>query len=69
MLVIATQHPVPVMPGTAKDGKDFIDPAPAKPVSVEENAYYLRRIAVGELERVEEKSGAKSTAKKAEAQA
>lgn len=67
MLVIATQHPVPVMPGTAKAGKQFIDPAPAKPVSVEENAYYLRRIASGELEQMEEKASAKATAKKSEA--
>lgn len=67
MLVIATQHPVPVMPGTAKDDKQFIDPAPAKPVSVDENAYYLRRIAAGELDRVEEKASAKATAKRTEA--
>lgn len=67
MLVIATQHPVPVMPGTAKDGKQFIEPAPAKSVRVDENAYYLRRIAAGELERVEEKASAKAPAKKTEA--
>lgn len=30
---------------------------------VDENAYYLRRIAAGELERVEEKASAKAPAK------
>ncbi|WP_095157185.1 hypothetical protein [Pseudomonas sp. Irchel 3E13] len=69
MLVIATQHPVPVMSGAAKDGEEFIRPAPAEPVDVEENAYYLRRITAGELERVSTKSGAKQAAKKDEAKA
>lgn len=62
MQVIAKKYPVPVMPGTAKDGKEFIDPPPAKPVTVEEHPYYLRRITAGELERVKPKSGAKPTA-------
>lgn len=63
MLVIATQHPVPVMPGTAKDGEEFIRPAPAEPVDVEQNAYYQRRIIAGELKRVKTKGGAKQAAK------
>ena len=40
MRVIATQHPVPVMPGTAKDGEEFIKPDPAAPVEVDDHAYY-----------------------------
>lgn len=70
MRVIATQHPVPLLPGTTtKDGKSFIDPAPASPVEVEEHAYYRRRIAAGELNRAEEKSGAKKAAQNDEAKA
>lgn len=69
MLVIATQHPVPVMPGTAKDGEEFIRPAPAEPMEVAETAYYQRRIIAGELKRVKTKGGAKQAAKKDEVQA
>lgn len=63
MLVIATQHPVPVLPGTAKDGAEFIDPAPAEPVEVQDHPYYHRRIGAGELRQVKGKAGAKATAK------
>ncbi|MCS5514627.1 hypothetical protein NWF32_00110 [Pseudomonas qingdaonensis] len=68
MRVFATQHPVPMLPGTTtEDGKSFIPADPESPVQVEEHAYYSRRIAAGELRRAGEKSGAveKSSAKKA----
>lgn len=70
MRVIATQHPVPMLPGTTtEDGKSFIEPAPANAVTVEDHAYYRRRIAAGELSRVEEKSSAKKAAQNDEAKA
>ena len=67
MLVIATKHPVQVLPATTKDGIEFIKPSPGKPVDVEEHPYYLRRITAGELERVKPKGGAKQAAQNEEA--
>lgn len=69
MRVIATEHPVPLMPGDGQPSTDKILPAPADPVDVPEHSYYLRRIASGELKQVDEstansmKSGAKDSAK------
>ena len=69
MRVIATVHPVPLMPGHGQSDTDKIQPAPAEPVEVPEHSYYLRRIASGELEQVDEsatasvKGGAKDSAK------
>jgi len=54
MRVIATEHPVPVPPTAEHPEGSFIQPAPAEPVVVPENAYFLRRIASGELARVDE---------------
>ncbi|TWC21106.1 MULTISPECIES: hypothetical protein [unclassified Pseudomonas] len=69
MLVIATEHPVPLMPVVGHPGTGHIQPDPAEPVDVPEHSYYLRRIASGELKRVVEsatpsaKSGAKTSTK------
>lgn len=60
MRVIATEHPVPLRPEDAQPEKGHIQPAPAEPMTVPEHSYYLRRIASGELKRVEE-SAATST--------
>ncbi|MGE7992550.1 hypothetical protein ACQKPE_16220 [Pseudomonas sp. NPDC089554] len=74
MRVIATEHPVPLLPTEGQPGGGFIEPAPAGPVNVPEHSYYHRRIASGELKAVAEdqpstvsptKGGAKSTAKEA----
>lgn len=54
MRVIATEHPVPVPPTAEHPEGSLIQPAPAEPVEVPENAYFLRRIASGELARVDE---------------
>lgn len=54
MRVIATEYPVPVPPTVEHPEGSFIQPAPAEPVLVPENAYFLRRIASGELVRVDE---------------
>lgn len=49
MRVIATEHPVPLLPTTGQLEGGVIKPAPAEPVSVPEHSYYHRRIAAGEL--------------------
>lgn len=70
MRVFATQHPVPMLPGTTtEDGKSFIPADAENAVEVEENAYYSRRIAAGELRRATQKSGAKKAAQDDEAKA
>ena len=69
MRVIATEHPVPFMPVPGEPDKGHIQPEPAEPETVPEHSYYLRRIASGELKRVDEstatsaKGGAKTSAK------
>ena len=69
MRVIATEHPVPLMPVPGQPDEGHIQPEPAEPVTVPEHSYYLRRIASGELKRVDEsavtstKGGAKTSAK------
>ncbi|PTT93578.1 hypothetical protein DBR45_52590 [Pseudomonas sp. HMWF031] len=69
MRVIATEHPVPLMPGGGQSDTDKIRPEPAEPVEVPEHSYYLRRIASGELKLVDEsattsvKGGAKNSDK------
>jgi len=69
MRVIATEHPVPLMPVAGQQVTDHIKPEPAEPVTVPEHSYYLRRIASGELKRVDEsaatstKGSAKNSAK------
>lgn len=69
MRVIATEHPVPLMPEAGQPGKGHIQPEPAEPVTVPEHSYYLRRITSGELKRVDEtlvtsaKGSAKNSAK------
>ncbi|MDU9022168.1 DUF2635 domain-containing protein [Pseudomonas corrugata] len=69
MRVIATEHPVPLLPVTGQADTGKIMPAPAEPVEVPAHSYYQRRIASGELELVDEsadsstKSSAKNTAK------
>lgn len=66
MRVIATEHPVPLMPVPGQPDEGFIKPAPAEAVTVPEHSYYLRRIASGELERVDEPAATstKGSAKK-----
>ncbi|KTT63617.1 hypothetical protein NS383_19010 [Pseudomonas oryzihabitans] len=54
MRVIATEYPVPVPPTAESPEGSFIEPAPADPVVVPDNAYFLRRITSGELTRVDE---------------
>lgn len=54
MRVIATEHPVPLMPVAGQPDAGYIQPEPAEPVDVPEHSYYLRRIASGELTRVDE---------------
>jgi|GEM_PF-2273941 len=69
MRVIATEHPVPLMPSDGQSDTNNILPAPAEPVEVPKHSYYLRRIASGELKLVDEsatpaaKAGAKDSAK------
>ncbi|MFJ3469053.1 hypothetical protein [Pseudomonas sp. NPDC090201] len=67
MRVIATEHPVPLMPVPGEQETGHIKPEPAEPVTVQEHSYYLRRIASGELKRVKEsaKSSTKGSAKDA----
>lgn len=54
MRVIAAEHPVPLLPDTDNPEGGFIQPAPDDPVEVPEHSYYLRRLATGELLRVED---------------
>jgi hypothetical protein len=69
MRVIATEHPVPLLPTAGYPNTGFIQPGSAEPVEVPEHSYYLRRIASGELKQVDEsaatsaKGGAKNSDK------
>lgn len=68
MRVIATEHPVPLLPTKEKPEGGFIKPAPAEPVTVPEHSYYQRRIISGELKVVpqeQDASTAKTSAKQA----
>ena len=54
MRVIAAEHPVPMPPTADQPEGGFVKPAPAEPVEVPEDSYYLRRVATGELLRAED---------------
>lgn len=62
MRVIATEHPVPMLPAGDQSG-GFIKPAPADPVDVPEHSYYQRRVASGELKVVADDQPATTSAK------
>lgn len=67
MRVIATEHPVPLLPTEEKPEGGFIQPEPAEPVTVPEHSYYHRRVSSGELKVVVEDKSATATPPKGSA--